>query len=206
MPVPTSGCWPGPQVELDGTASFDPDPGDLITHSWALTGLTVTPPIRVTPLSAADQAALNPFWPRASVYPDVLTAARTPLPRFQAPNLIGPHQRAPDLHPLRDRPRGPHRPRRGACHRGGPLLLRGGHRPQFLREPQPGRPGHLPLRHRPRRHRRPLRFALHPPRSRSSPKRPGPVGRPRSPQVRPRGASRLPAGLRRRLRRRPGRP
>ena len=76
------------QVELDGTASFDPDPGDLITHSWALTGLTVTPPIRVTPLSAADQAALNPFWPRASVYPDVLTAARTPLPRFQAPNLI----------------------------------------------------------------------------------------------------------------------
>ncbi len=75
-------------VELDGTASFDPDPGDLFTYSWALTGLTVTPPIRVTPLSTADQAALNPFWPVASVFPEVLTAGRTALPRFQAPNLI----------------------------------------------------------------------------------------------------------------------
>ena len=75
-------------VELDGTDSFDPDPGDLFTYSWELTGLVVTPPIRRVPLSAPDQTALNPFWPTAGVYPNVLEAGRTALPRFQAPNLI----------------------------------------------------------------------------------------------------------------------
>ena len=76
------------QVELDGSNSSDPDPGDLFTHSWALTGLSFTPPARVTPLSAADQTALNRFWPTNSVYPDVLTASRTARPRFRAPNLV----------------------------------------------------------------------------------------------------------------------
>ena len=75
-------------VELDGTGSSDPDPGDLFTYSWALTGLTFTPPARVTPLSSADQSALNRFWPTAGKYPSVLTASRTARPRFQAPNLV----------------------------------------------------------------------------------------------------------------------
>ncbi|MCY4435233.1 MAG: hypothetical protein OXE45_16350, partial [bacterium] len=76
------------QVELDGSKSSDPDPGDLFTFSWALTGLSFTPPARVTPLSAADQTALNRFWPTAGVYPSVLTASRTARPRFRAPNLV----------------------------------------------------------------------------------------------------------------------
>ena len=76
------------QVELDGSASFDPDPGDLFTFSWELTGLAVTPPARVTPISAADQRALDDFWPTAGVFPNPLTASRTARPRFRAPNLI----------------------------------------------------------------------------------------------------------------------
>ncbi|MCY4133295.1 MAG: hypothetical protein OXG30_00025 [bacterium] len=76
------------RVELDGTASFDPDPGDLFTFSWALTSIAVTPPARVTPVSAADLRALGDFWPTAGVYPNPLTASRTARPRFQAPNLI----------------------------------------------------------------------------------------------------------------------
>ena len=76
------------QVELDGSKSSDPDPGDLFTFSWALTGLSFTPPARVTPLSAADQTALNRFWPTAGVYPSVLTASRTARPLFRAPNLV----------------------------------------------------------------------------------------------------------------------
>ena len=75
-------------VELDGSNSSDPDPGDLFTFSWELTALTFTPPARVTPLSTADQAALNRFWPTAGVYPNVLSASRTARPRFQAPNLF----------------------------------------------------------------------------------------------------------------------
>lgn len=75
-------------VELDGTASSDPDPGDLFTFFWELTGITVTPPARVTPVSAADLRALDDFWPTAGVYPNPLTASRTARPRFQAPNLI----------------------------------------------------------------------------------------------------------------------
>lgn len=75
-------------VELDGTASFDPDPGDLFTFFWELTGISVTPPARVTPVSAADLRALDDFWPTAGVYPNPLTASRTARPRFQAPNLI----------------------------------------------------------------------------------------------------------------------
>ncbi|MCY4193020.1 MAG: hypothetical protein OXF04_01815, partial [bacterium] len=76
------------QVELNGANSSDPDPGDLFTFSWALTGLTVTPPSRTTPISAADRTALNDFWPTAGVYPRVLTASRTARPRFRAPNLV----------------------------------------------------------------------------------------------------------------------
>ncbi len=76
------------QVELDGSDSSDPDPGDLFTFSWELTGLSFTPPARITPLSAADQTALADFWPKAGVYPSVLTASRTSRPRFRAPNLV----------------------------------------------------------------------------------------------------------------------
>jgi len=76
------------EVELDGAKSSDPDPGDLFTFSWALTGLTVTPPARTTPVGAADRAALDDFWPTAGAYPSVLTASRTARPRFRAPNLI----------------------------------------------------------------------------------------------------------------------
>ncbi len=76
------------QVELDGSKSTDPDPGDLFTFSWALSGLSFTPPARVTPISAADQTALSAFWPTAGVYPRVLTSSRTAGPRFRAPNLI----------------------------------------------------------------------------------------------------------------------
>lgn len=75
-------------VELDGSGSSDPDPGDLFTFSWELTGLTFTPPSRVTPLSAADRTALNRFWPTSGEYPNPLTASRTARPRFQAPNLV----------------------------------------------------------------------------------------------------------------------
>ncbi len=85
---PDQRVQPRANVELNGTDSYDPDPGDLFTYSWAYTSLSVTPPIRVTPLSAADQAALEDFWPTAGVYPNVLVAGRTPLPRFQAPNLV----------------------------------------------------------------------------------------------------------------------
>ena len=75
-------------VELDGTASFDPDPGDLFTFFWELNGIAVTPPARVTPVSAADLRALDDFWPTGGVYPNPLTASRTARPRFQAPNLV----------------------------------------------------------------------------------------------------------------------
>ncbi|MXW56984.1 MAG: hypothetical protein F4Z70_00205, partial [Acidimicrobiia bacterium] len=73
-------------VELDGTASFDPDPGDLFTFFWELNGIAVTPPARVTPVSAADLRALDDFWPTGGVYPNPLTASRTARPRVQAPN------------------------------------------------------------------------------------------------------------------------
>ena len=75
-------------VELDGTDSFDPDPGDLFTFSWELTGLTFTPSTRVAPLSTADQAALDDFWPAGGEYPTVLSASRTARPRFRTPALI----------------------------------------------------------------------------------------------------------------------
>ena len=85
---PDQRVLPRTRVELDGSKSSDPDPGDLFTFSWKLTGLSFTPPARITPLSAADQTALNPFWPKAGVYPNVLSASRTARPRFRTPNLV----------------------------------------------------------------------------------------------------------------------
>ena len=83
---------PGTEVRLDGTASFDPDPGTFLAFSWAYTGLATTPPQSESPLTPFQRTvALRGFVPDGTDYSnlDPLLGKNTSRPIFTAPQLGG---------------------------------------------------------------------------------------------------------------------
>ena len=83
---------PGAEVRLDGSASFDPDPGTFLRWSWAFTGLATSPPQNERPLTPFQRdVALRGFVPDGTDYSGLmpLLGASTPRPIFTAPQLGG---------------------------------------------------------------------------------------------------------------------
>ena len=82
---------PGAQVRLDGSDSFDTDPGTRLVWSWKYTKLVTTPSASQRPLTAFDKKVLLGFEPDGNDYShlDPLVGENTPTPYFTAPQLGG---------------------------------------------------------------------------------------------------------------------
>ena len=84
---------PNTLVRLDGTESYDPDPGDRVRWAWEYVGFATTPPLSEQPLSRFDEIPLAGFVPRGEDYDnysglDPFQAGKnTGRPTFVAPNL-----------------------------------------------------------------------------------------------------------------------
>ena len=60
----------GADVQLDGTASTDPDPGDRVKWSWAYTGFATTPSLTERPLTLFARKTLAGFVPSGDDFDD----------------------------------------------------------------------------------------------------------------------------------------